>query len=135
MEKLKTFYIENEFIIGIDSKGNGLKFHLDSTGWVSLADRDLIRLELYNCPNLTHLNVHYNQLTELDLSLCPKLTNLHCYDNNLTTLDLSNCPNLSVLFCEDNKFNSLDISKNKLNNLMCDNIDITGKAENIHILM
>lgn len=55
----------------------------------------LTSIDLRNCPELAHLDVHDNLLTSLDLSQNRKLKTLICHNNMISELDLSHLSNLS----------------------------------------
>ncbi|MDO4647976.1 MAG: fibronectin type III domain-containing protein [Eubacteriales bacterium] len=100
-------------------------FDSDEDGYLSLEEREAVTalhlssldygrtitsLEgLENFPNVTWLDVSYNNFKELDLSVFPKLVYLNCSKNALTSLDLSNHPALERVHCQRNSLTSLNL--------------------------
>jgi hypothetical protein len=68
------------------------------------------------------------ELISIDLSNCPNIDELYCVWNELMTIDLSSCPNLKRVYCYRNKLISVDISKNdKLKHFVCYENNFYGK--------
>ena len=81
-------------------------------------------IELF--PNLTTLNINYNQVTTVDVSQNTKLTRLEVENNQLTTLDVSKNTELTTLFLRVNHLTTLDVGQNtKLETLYCDSNQLT----------
>lgn len=99
---------------------------------LSLANSNLISLDVTKCPKLEFLDCSNNQITELDLRNCKgvyevycsmnkmrelklskhkELFYLACSINELKSLDLSGCPKLIVLRCRKNYLHQLDIAQ------------------------
>lgn len=87
--------------------------------------QDAIEHYLLGLPNLncSHNGLAFDSIT---LSDCPNLTVLWCHDNELEKLDVSGNTSLYELLCHDNKLTSLDVEKNKkLKKLWCSHNHLT----------
>lgn len=73
---------------------------------------------------LTTLNCSSNNLTSLDVSALTKLTTLTCSFNQLTSLSTPN--SLVTLHCHRNKLNSLVLTSTNLEDLRCNNNNLTS---------
>jgi len=114
---------KKEYAIGIDINGTEHKFELDKINGIRCGNKQLISLDLYNCPNLYSLHCWNNYLTILDFTNCPKLKHVRCSNNQLTNLDVTNNLKLVVLVCDENSsLKKINMSNDaNLLNLHCDN--------------
>ena len=98
----------------------------------------LEELRLYQCPNLTSVNVsNCTNLVQIGVCFCGKVTSLDVSHNlqlehlsvdngALTTLDVSCNEKLTTLACNNNQLTSLDLSNNPLlERLDCSNNNLT----------
>ena len=92
-----------------------------------VCENQISSLNLSTCPDLRHVDVTGNLLTELDVADLEKLSFLYCSDNQLTSLDLSHNPNLGVLDCKENNLTQLNVANNSnLEQLFCENNQLTS---------
>jgi hypothetical protein len=78
--------------------------------YLDISYNQLTHLNVSGCTNLQYLFCYYNQLTNLDVTGCADLQNLYCYNNQLTNLNVSGCTNLQYLFCHNNQLTNLDVT-------------------------
>ncbi|MFL9836542.1 T9SS type A sorting domain-containing protein [Flavobacterium sp. ST-75] len=64
----------------------------------------------YYLPNLTILQLEYNDLTSLDVSGCANLINLNCRSNDIVSLNALGLLNLEVLGGENNQITTLNLT-------------------------
>ena len=63
-------------------------------------------------PNLTELDVSWNEISSLDLGKCEKLKSLTANGNPIKTIDVSGNANLEVLNVYQTQITEIDVSKN-----------------------
>mgnify|MGYP003318156008 CR=1 FL=1 len=86
-------------------------------------------ININQCPDLIHLNLFGNHLTNVDLSNNTLLTYLRISSNLLTTLDVSNNIFIDTLICSGpgNNLTALDVSQNTaLTGFYCHNNQLTS---------
>lgn len=77
--------------------------------------------------NITHLDVHNNQLTTLNVNANNLLEELYCYDNSMTSIDVSENFLLKKLYCGGNPLTHLNVRNNvQLIDLIISQTNITS---------
>lgn len=94
--------------------------------WISFNIQDLTGIEAF--VNITHLDVHNNQLTTLNVNANNLLEELYCYDNSMVSIDVSENFLLKKLYCGGNPLTHLNVR----NNVQL--IDLTISQTNITFL-
>ena len=91
-------------------------------------------LDLGNKPHLTHLKSiiapHPGGLTSININQCPDLIHLNLFGNHLTNVDLSNNTLLNYLRISSNLLTTLDVS----NNIFLDTLICSGPGNNLTAL-
>jgi hypothetical protein len=73
-------------------------------------NNQILKLNFFECSDLTTIKCDYNQLTNLDLTGCTALRDFFCSNNQITNLNVSDCTSLTYLFCSNNQITNLDLS-------------------------
>lgn len=118
---LKYLYIK-------DKSTNAIAWSAKGEGSFTMSSNASISGLKLNTKGTKILNIYCNsnaKLNTIDLSDCPQVTVLQCHSNNLSTLDLTNLTALTTLTCSNNALTAIhlganrvlstvDVSKNKL---------------------